>query len=165
MITISQAARRHRYVFKLFLTMSKRQVLLEIISALLILLFVYASLSKFLDFHTFYGEMNNQPLPNSWTPFLVWFIPCMEIAITVSLIFERTRLLGFYGSLVVMGIFTLYTGVVLMHFFPYIPCSCGGVIKRLTWTQHLILNLFYVALSLLGVILQRKKDLQIDSNL
>src|SRR6201999_871631 len=67
------------------LTMFKRQVLLECISALLILLFVYASLSKFLDFHTFYHEMDNQPLPNSWTPFLVWFIPCMEVAISVSL--------------------------------------------------------------------------------
>ena len=137
--------------------MFKRQVLLECISALLILLFVYASLSKFLDFHTFYREMDNQPLPNSWTPFLVWAIPCTEIAISVSLIFERTRLLGFYGSLVVMGLFTIYTGIILAHFFPYIPCSCGGVIKRLTWTQHLALNLFFVAISTVGVVIQTRK--------
>ncbi|HEY4109070.1 MauE/DoxX family redox-associated membrane protein [Puia sp.] len=137
--------------------MFKRQVLLECVSALLILLFVYASLSKFLDFHTFYKEMNNQPLPDSWTPFLVWFIPLMEIGISVSLIFERTRLLGFYGALVVMGLFTIYTGIVLMHFFPYVPCSCGGVIKRLTWTQHLILNLFFVAISIVGVVIQTRK--------
>jgi len=137
--------------------MFKRQVLLECISALLILLFVYASLSKFLDFHTFYREMDNQPLPNSWTPFLVWAIPCTEIAISVSLIFERTRLLGFYASLVVMGLFTVYTGIILMHFFPYVPCSCGGVIKRLTWTQHLALNLFFVAISIVGVVIQSRK--------
>jgi len=137
--------------------MFKRQVLLECISALLILLFVYASLSKFIDFKTFYGEMNNQPLPNSWTPFLVWAIPCTEVAVSVSLVFERTRLLGFYGSLVVMGLFTIYTGIILMHFFPYVPCSCGGVIKRLSWTQHLILNLFFVAISTAGVIMQHRK--------
>jgi len=137
--------------------MFKRQVLLECISALLILLFVYASLSKFLDFHTFYREMDNQPLPNSWTPFLVWAIPLSEIAISVSLIFERTRLLGFYGSLIVMGLFTVYTGIILAHFFPYIPCSCGGVIKRLTWTQHLVLNLFFVAISIIGVVIQSRK--------
>ena len=59
--------------------------------------------------------------------------------------------------MIVMGIFTVYTGVILMHFFPYVPCSCGGVIKRLTWTQHLILNLSFVAISILGVILQHKK--------
>ena len=137
--------------------MFKKQVLLECISALLILLFLYASLSKFMDFRTFIKEMNNQPLPNSWTPFLVWFIPCTEIAVSIFLIFERTRLLGFYGSLVLMGMFTIYALLILFHFFPYVPCSCGGVIKRLTWPQHLVLNLFYVALSFCGVLIQRRK--------
>jgi putative oxidoreductase len=137
--------------------MSKKQVTLECISALLILLFLYASLSKFMDFKTFTGEMNNQPLPNSWTPFLVWFIPCTEIALSIALIFERTRLLGLYGSLVLMGLFTVYTSIILMHFFAYVPCSCGGIIKRLTWRQHLVFNLFFVALSISGVIIQRRK--------
>jgi putative oxidoreductase len=131
--------------------------MLECISALLILLFLYASLSKFMDFKTFIGEMNNQPLPNSWTPFLVWFIPCTEIILSVLLIFERTRLLGFYGSLVLMGLFTAYAILILLHFFPRVPCSCGGIIKRLTWQQHLALNLVFFALSLSGVIIQRRK--------
>ena len=137
--------------------MFKRQVIIECISALLILLFLYASLSKFLDFKTFTGEMNNQPLPNSWTPFLVWFIPCTEIAICIALLFEYTRLLGLYASLVLMGLFTIYTSIILLHFFSYVPCSCGGVIKRLTWGQHLVFNLFFVALSVNGITLQRRK--------
>ena len=138
--------------------MFKRQVLLECISALLILLFLYASVSKFLDFKTFIKEMNNQPLPNSWTPFLVYFIPYSEILLSVALIFERTRLLGLYGSLVLMGLFTIYATLILVHVFSYVPCSCGGVIKRLTWRQHLILNLFFVTLSVVGVIAQRRKS-------
>jgi putative oxidoreductase len=138
--------------------MFKKQVMLECISALLILLFLYASVSKFLDFKTFIKEMNNQPLPNSWTPFLVWFIPCSEILFSIALIFERTRLLGLYGSLVLMGLFTIYAILILVHVFPYIPCSCGGVIKRLTWRQHLVLNLFFVTLSIIGVITQRRKS-------
>jgi putative oxidoreductase len=138
--------------------MFKRQVLLECVSALLILLFLYASVSKFLDFKTFIKEMNNQPLPNSWTPFLVYFIPYSEILLSVALIFERTRLLGLYGSLVLMGLFTIYATLILVHVFSYVPCSCGGVIKRLTWRQHLILNLFFVTLSVVGVIAQRRKS-------
>src|ERR1700722_17101403 len=98
--------------------MLKRQVVLECIAALLILLFLYASISKFLDFKTFIDEMNNQPLPNSWTPYLVWSIPLLEIAISIGLLFEYTRLLCLYASLVVMAIFTIYTGIVLLHFFP-----------------------------------------------
>lgn len=138
--------------------MFKRQVLIECISALLIMLFLYASLSKFLDFTTFTGEMNNQPLPNSWTPFLVWFIPCSEILMCIALLFERTRLWGFYASLGFMSLFTIYSIFIILNFFGRIPCSCGGVIKRLTWRQHIVLNLFFVALSIAGIILQRKKS-------
>jgi putative oxidoreductase len=137
--------------------MSKKQVMIECVAALLIVLFLYASLSKFLDFKTFIGEMNNQPMPNSWTPFLVWFIPCSEVAIALALLFEYTRLLGLYASLVLMALFTLYTLFILLRFFSYIPCSCGGVIKNLTWGQHLVFNLFFVALSVFGITLQRSK--------
>jgi uncharacterized membrane protein YphA (DoxX/SURF4 family) len=137
--------------------MVKKQVMLECVSALLILLFLYASLSKFMDFNTFIGEMNNQPLPKSWTPFLVWFIPCTEIVLSMLLIFESTRLLGLYGSVMLMGLFTAYAMLILLHFFPRVPCSCGGIIKRLTWRQHLALNLVFLSLSLSGVIIQRRK--------
>jgi hypothetical protein len=136
--------------------MSKKQVTLECVCALLILLFLYASVSKFLDFKTFIGQMNNQPLPNSWTPFLVWAIPLLEIAISITLLFEYTRLLGLYASLVLLIIFTVYTGIIMLHFFAYVPCSCGGVIRKLTWGQHLILDLFYLFISVLGIILKRR---------
>jgi len=138
--------------------MFKRQILLECISALLIMLFLYASLSKFLDFYTFTGEMNNQPLPNSWTPFLVWFIPCSEILMCIALLFERTRLIGLYAALFFMSLFTIYSIIIVLNFFGRIPCSCGGVIKRLTWTQHIVLNLFFVGLSISGIVLQRRNS-------
>jgi len=138
--------------------MNKRQVVLESISALLIMLFLYASVSKFLDFQRFIGEMNNQPLPNSWTPFLVWTVPSLEIAISVALIFERTRMAGFIASLALMTLFTIYAAAILLHFFKYVPCSCGGVIRKLTWPQHLVFNLFFVGLSVTGIILQRRSS-------
>jgi putative oxidoreductase len=137
--------------------MSRRQVLIECISTLLIMLFLYASVSKFLDFETFIDEMNNQPLPNSWTPFLVWSIPCTEVAVALALMIERTRLVALYASLILMSLFTIYTITILLHFFRYVPCSCGGVIKKLTWPQHLVFNLFFVALAVSGIILQRRK--------
>lgn len=138
--------------------MIKRQVVLESISALLIMLFMYASVSKFLDFRTFMMQMNNQPFPHALTPFIVWIVPISEILISVAVIFERTRLLGFYASLILMSLFTIYTGVVLMHFFSYIPCSCGGVISKLTWRQHLVFNLFFVLVSAVGIYVQRRKS-------
>jgi len=136
--------------------MNKRQVVLESISALLIMLFLYASVSKFLDFDRFIGETNNQPLPNSWTPFIVWTVPSLEIAISIALIFERTRLAGFIASTFLMTLFTIYAAFILLHFFEYVPCSCGGIIRKLTWSQHLVFNIFFTVLSVMGITFQRR---------
>jgi hypothetical protein len=135
----------------------KRKIIIELISSLLILLFLYTSLSKWLAFKTFIGDMNNQPFPNWLTPFLVWTIPPLEVLIAVGLIFEKTRVKALYGSLVLMLAFTIYTVAILLHSFAYVPCSCGGVIRNLTWPQHLFFNLFFVGISLLGIILKRKE--------
>lgn len=135
----------------------KRKIIIEIISSLLILLFLYAGVSKWLSFKLFIGEMNNQPFPNWMTPYLVWSIPFIEVLIVVGLIFEKTRLIAFYASLFLMLAFTIYTVAILLHAFKYIPCSCGGVIRKLTWPQHLFFNLFFVVISLVGIILKKRE--------
>ncbi|MFL5745674.1 MAG: MauE/DoxX family redox-associated membrane protein [Niastella sp.] len=137
----------------------KRKIIIEIISSLLILLFLYASVSKWLAFKTFIGDMNNQPFPNWMTPYLVYSIPVIEVLIAVGLIFEKTRVPALYASFVLMMAFTIYTVAVLSHAFRYVPCSCGGVIKKLTWPQHLFFNLFFVGISLLGIWLKKRDSL------
>lgn len=137
----------------------KRKIIIEIISSLLILLFLYASVSKWLAFKTFIGDMNNQPFPNWMTPYLVVIIPVLEVLIAVGLIFEKTRVPALYASFVLMMAFTIYTVAVLSHAFKYVPCSCGGVIKKLTWPQHLFFNLFFVGISLLGIWLKKRDGL------
>ena len=139
----------------------KRKIIIEIISSLLILLFLYASVSKWLAFKTFIGDMNNQPFPNWMTPYLVWGIPVIEVLIAVGLMFEKTRVPALYASLVLMMAFTIYTVAVLSHAFKYVPCSCGGVIKKLTWPQHLFFNLFFVGISLLGIWLKKRDPVEV----
>jgi len=134
----------------------RRKIIIEIISSLLILLFVYASLSKWLDFRLFIGEINNQPLPNWMTPWIVWSIPSIELLIALLLMFEKTRMIALYASLVFMLVFTFYSIAILLHAFKYIPCSCGGIIRKLTWPQHLVFNLFFAGISLTGILLKRK---------
>jgi putative oxidoreductase len=138
--------------------MIRRQLFIELIVSLLILLFLYASVSKFLDFGRHVHDMYNQPLPHFMRPILVWGVPFLEIAISIVLIFEYSRMVGLYASLILMALFTIYTGAVLMHFFPYTPCSCGGVIRKLTWGQHLVFNFFFVGLAIAGIVLQHKRS-------
>lgn len=122
-----------------------------IVCLLLILLFTYSSISKLINFEGFEYDLNKQPFSNALTPVLAFLIPAVEIALVVLLSFDRTRKTGMYLSLVLMVIFTVYTCLVLLHAFEYVPCSCGGVIGRLTWPQHLVFNLFFVGVSVVGI--------------
>lgn len=143
----------------------KKSVVIDVVCGLLILLFLYASVSKFLDFDGFIHDMNNQPFPNWMTPFLVWLVPVTEIIIVVFLIIEKSRLIGLYMSLVLMSLFTIYTALVLFHVFDRVPCSCGGVIKKLNWQQHMLLNLVFVVLVIIAIALyKRRADKIVRSN-
>lgn len=137
--------------------MIKRSILIEIVCSLLILLFLYTGISKWLDFDLFIKDMNNQPFPNWITPVLVWTIPPLEVLIAIGLMFGKTRLSALYASVVLMLAFTIYAAAVLLHAFKYVPCSCGGIIRKLTWSQHIYFNVFFLGISLLGVILWKKE--------
>lgn len=153
----------------------KKIILLEVICFLLALLFLYTSVSKLVSFGQFVYDMHNQVFPHWVVDYLlVPGVPSVEILISISLYMTRKRkiqlsrtrsltvpvmrLAGLYFSLVLMLLFTLYTALVLFHTFPRVPCSCGGVIKHLSWTQHVFFNLFFVALSVLGIWLYKRSD-------
>jgi len=135
--------------------------LLEIIISLIMVLFLYTAASKLIDFRGFAAAMRNQVFPNRFVPALIIILPTIEILTSVALIFEKSRILGLLSSVSLMTIFTLYVGMVMMHFFHRVPCSCGGVIKHMSWGLHLGLNLFYLMISLVGLILQIQKQKQI----
>lgn len=135
----------------------KRKMIVEVIAFLLMLLFLFASVSKWLAFKTFIGDINNQPFPNWLTPWITNLLPPMEVLIVLALMFEKTRTAGFYASLILMTAFSIYSAAVLLKFFDYIPCSCGGIIKNLSWRDNLILNLFFVAISIAGIVLRKNR--------
>ncbi|REC79513.1 hypothetical protein DRF60_06735 [Chryseobacterium elymi] len=138
--------------------MRNKRLIIDIVVLLLVILFLYTAVSKFVDFKGFTYDLNNQPFPNSLTPILRWLVPLTEIGIVLGLIFEKTRLLALYASLILMSLFTIYTALVLFDVFEYVPCSCGGVIKNLTWPQHLIFNLFFVVITLLAIRVNKKNS-------
>ncbi len=134
-----------------------KKIVIEIIAALLVLLFLYASFSKLLGFTAFVDEINNQPFPNWMTPYLAVIIPASEILISLMLLFDRTRTIGFIAAAVVLFLFTLYAALVLFHVFDYIPCTCGGMLKKLNWWQNMLFTLTFLILSIAGISLNTKK--------
>lgn len=133
----------------------RRQLTIEIISSLLILLFLYTALSKLLEFTAFNYVLSKLPLIGSMAAVVALALPITEGLVSVLLFFPRTRLWGLYSALALMTGFTAYLAY-MIFFTPHLPCSCGGVLKQMTWSQHLIFNILFLLLSLAGVVLQRK---------
>lgn len=137
-----------------------RKTPVELIAALLVLLFIYTAFSKILDMDAFRKQMLNQPLPETLKQNLVWLVPTAEIIDSIFLIIKPTRLFGFSLAFILMLAFTIYVGLILTKTFAYVPCSCGGVLNTLSWEAHLIFNIAFTLLALAGIILERKQRLR-----
>ena len=132
----------------------KKELLVDIITGLLILLFVYTAVSKWLTYDSFKGVLQTAPLLRPFAATLAWAIPVSEIAVSFLLSLPCYRLLGLYASLGLMALFTLYLAFMLLY-SPHLPCSCGGVISQFTWQEHLLFNLFFIAIN--GVAIKLNK--------
>ena len=130
-----------------------RELIVMIISILLIVLFVYAAITKIRDYEIFHVRLGQSPMLEGMGEWWAVIIPVALLSIAVLLLFERTRKIGLRYALGLMMVFTIYIGVVLLFFSEFLPCSCNGVFEFLDWKQHLWFNLFFTALAGLGVFL------------
>ena len=129
----------------------------ELAAGALILLLVYAALSKLLVFNQFRAQLLVQPIPRLAAELLAYFLPAAELAAVALLARRRTQLAGFRLSLLLLSAFTGYTALALLHFFPHTPCPCGGILGHLGWGAHLGLNLFFLLITTLGIYLSLKE--------
>lgn len=130
----------------------KKNIPTALISTLLILLWIYAAVSKLLDYSNFHVQLLDSPYTTRWANMLVWLLPISEIAIAVLLLRRTTRLLGMYSSFFLMLAFTVYI-YILLHFGTYQACSCGGIIAQLSIKNHFWFNTAFMLLAGVGVYL------------
>jgi len=146
--------------------MKRKGPYLQLISALLMVLWVYTALSKWVDIGMFKSQLHQQPLPDWSTGLLVWLLPAAELTAAGLLMFERTRSAGLLLSFSLLLLFTGYVAMAVLGYWKNVPCSCGGVLNTLGWKEHLWFNLFFTAIAAVGVQLSklhRKGNLQQDS--
>lgn len=138
----------------------KKGIALEIICFLFILLFSYAAVSKLMDVEKFTIQIGQSPLLTDFSKVLAWMVPSIELLIAGMIVVNRLRRIALYASFTLMLIFTAYI-VAILNFSEKVPCSCGGVLSEMGWTEHLIFNAGFVLLGLIGIILQSHK---VESN-
>ncbi len=131
------------------------RVIIEITCVLFALLFVYASISKLLDFERFQVQIAQSPILSVYAFWISRIVIAVELFAAGILLFARTKMLGLYTSIGLMGMFTAYIFIILFY-SSFVPCSCGGILEKMTWESHLVFNVFFLVLGVTAVYLLNK---------
>jgi hypothetical protein len=120
-------------------------------SFLLVLLFVYTGTSKLLGLTLFREQLSQVNFLKPIAPLLSLALPIIEIGTGITIAYKPTMLLGLWSSAILMTLFTLYVAIMLAGDTTKLPCSCGGVIKLMSWKQHLYFNILFMLLAWLSI--------------
>ncbi|OJV51000.1 MAG: hypothetical protein BGO31_11070 [Bacteroidetes bacterium 43-16] len=132
--------------------MSVRKILSEIFVYFIALLWLYTSVYKFLQLDNGIEQLSNSPFV---APFATWFgygLPIIELALCVLLLFSTTRKYALYGSIALLTVFTIYIIVILNFYRSEVPCTCGGIISKLSWKNHIYFNLTFILMGILALV-------------
>src|SRR5690606_33339361 len=132
-----------------------KNFIIDFISLFFILLFVYASVSKLITFTDFQTQLGQSPLLAAFAVPVSYAVIGIELVTSLLLAFEKTRKWGLYLFFLLMVMFTAYI-IIILNFTSFTPCSCGGVLESLGWTEHLIFNTVFILLALWALYLIEK---------
>lgn len=128
----------------------KRDKLLIIIVYSFVLLFVYTALSKLFAYPIYLYDLRRSPELGAFAVPISIIIPGSELIAAGMLLTNKWRRTGFWMTTILMALFTLYVCYVIT-FAAEQPCTCGGIIRELSWPQHLAFNIAFTALAVLGL--------------
>ncbi|MEC7784436.1 MAG: MauE/DoxX family redox-associated membrane protein [Bacteroidota bacterium] len=131
------------------------QYLVKGIEYLFVVLWVYAATAKLLNSEAFSIQLGQSPLLSAYAGILVWLVPLSEYVLSTLLLFPKTKTIGLYGSLCLMTAFTTYI-IIILNYADFVPCSCGGILEALSWTEHLLFNIACILLALIALLLISK---------
>ncbi|CAM4112619.1 hypothetical protein SAMN06265348_103300 [Pedobacter westerhofensis] len=126
-----------------------KKIIIDIIACLFILLFLYTAANKVWEFHNFDWVLSTLPMIGELHKIIAYSVPTAEIITSCLLLVPLTRRDGLIYSFLLMLIFTTYL-LFMVIYTKDLPCNCGGVISHLSWKQHIVFNLFFLALSLIA---------------
>jgi len=117
------------------------------ICLLCIFLFLYTACAKLIDHSRFLNGLYHVKILSHFAFYISWLVPLAEILVAILLIVPRTVKCGLYSFLGILTLFTIYILSMLL-WADKLPCHCGGVIEKLSWTQHVWFNLTFIALAI-----------------
>lgn len=143
----------------------------------LMLFWLYVAMDKIWDLPQFHHSLLQQPFPEWWADILVWFLPVTELTIAILFVprgnsaFTSGKFLRYsaflwnpyFLSAVLLFIFSIYIALGVLDVYTERPCGCASALSSLSWTWHLVLNIFLLLLSLMGWYLYHKSSKAVPS--
>lgn len=145
----------------------KNKILIDIICALLVLVFVYSGINKLWDHNNFETQIKfivPYPVVDN---ILSYTVPVGELIIAILITINQTKRIGIYTFIILMTTFTFYI-IFMLGSGKNLPCTCGGFINTLSWKQHLAFNIGLILLAVAGLYFDKKNNSQFvakESNL
>lgn len=129
-----------------------KTILFQVSCCLYVILFTYAATSKILDYENFRAQLGQSPILSPFAEPVAYGVPLLEFLLA-ALLLTKFRTVALYFSTALMFMFTCYIFIIL-NYSAYVPCSCGGVLEKLGWTEHLIFNTVFVVLGFASLLSQ-----------
>ncbi|QIY82993.1 hypothetical protein HER18_05300 [Chryseobacterium sp. NEB161] len=111
-----------------------------------VLLFIYAAVSKLMDFENFRVQLAQSPMLSAYAGVVSYGVIALELVISMLLLVPKTRKAALYASFGLMVAFTVYIYLILKY-SDFVPCSCGGILEKMGWKEHLVFNIIMVGLA------------------
>jgi uncharacterized membrane protein YphA (DoxX/SURF4 family) len=132
-----------------------QQITPDIICWLFIVLWCYAATAKILDFENFRIQIGQSPMVSAFAGWAAWLVPVTELLIAFTLVYTPYRLFGLFASYFLMVMFSAYIYIAL-HYSSFVPCSCGGILEKMGWEEHLAFNLAFVVIGAVAILLDQR---------
>lgn len=135
----------------------RRQTIIEIISSIFLLVFVYIASNNLIHYSSFKSVLGGAPPFVGHVGVAALAIPITAGLVSILLFIPRTRLWGMYGALALTLLFTFY--MAWITWFTPNACPCDGLLKRnLGFSDKMVVLTWLLAagLAMTGIVLQRK---------
>lgn len=127
-------------------------------------LFIYTAYAKTVDHARFLNGLENVHIISGFALVISFLVPIVEIIVAALLLIPVTAKQGLYSFIAVMAIFTGYI-ISALIWEKKLPCHCGGVIERLSWSQHIWFNIAFIAIAIFALWLNNlNKSLKIQNH-
>jgi len=114
------------------------------------MLFVFSGFEKIITHSQFERGLEKVNVIGSYAKIIGWAVPVLELLVALLIIVNKTSRFGLKLFVMLMLIFTVYIGIMLL-LADRLPCHCNILIQQLSWSEHIIFNVAFIAIAFFAI--------------